>query len=123
MGDRLGKNAPRIFYVNWFRKNSSGKFLWPGFGENGRVLKWMCNRIDGKAGARETAIGLLPDDGGLDLEGLNIAQENLLELLEVDVEVWKAEIPSLEEHFAQFKDRMPQRIMQQLNALKERLNK
>ena len=123
MGDRLGKNAPRIFYVNWFRKNSSGKFLWPGFGENGRVLKWMCDRIDGKAGARETAIGLLPDDSGLDLEGLNIAQENLLELLKVDVEVWKAEIPSLEEHFAQFKNRMPQRIMQQLNALKERLNK
>ena len=123
MGDALGKNAPRIFYVNWFRKNSSGKFLWPGFGENGRVLKWMCDRIDGKAGARETAIGLLPDNGALDLEGLNIVQENLLELLEVDVEVWKAEIPSLEEHFAQFKNRMPQRIMQQLNALKERLNK
>ena len=83
----------------------------------------MCDRIDGKAGARETAIGLLPDDSGLDLEGMNIAQENLLELLKVDVDVWKAEIPSLEEHFAQFKDRMPQRIMQQLNALKERLNK
>ena len=123
MGDALGKNAPRIFYVNWFRKSSSGKFLWPGFGENSRVLKWMCDRIDGKAGARETAIGLLPNEGDLDLKGLNIAQENLHELLKVDKDVWKAEIPSLEEHFAQFKDRLPQRIMQQLDALKGRLNK
>ena len=72
MGDRLGEKAPKIFYVNWFRKNGQGKFLWPGFGENSRVLKWMCERIEGKAGARKTAIGLLPENGGLDLTGLNI---------------------------------------------------
>ncbi len=123
MGDKLGKNAPRIFYVNWFRKSATGKFLWPGFGENSRVLKWMCDRIDGKASARETAIGLIPEKDDLELKGLNIPQENLHELLKVDVDVWKAEIPSLEEHFAQFKDRLPQRIVQQLDDLKARLNR
>ena len=123
MGDKLGNNAPRIFYVNWFRKGVAGKFLWPGFGENSRILKWMCDRIDGKASARETSIGLIPEEEDLDLTGLNIPQENLHELLKVDVDVWKAEMPSLDEHFAQFKDRLPQRIMQQLDALKERLSK
>jgi phosphoenolpyruvate carboxykinase (GTP) len=123
MGDKLGKNAPRIFYVNWFRKSVAGKFLWPGFGENSRVLKWMCDRIDGKASARETSIGLIPEAGDLDLNGLSIPQENLQELLKVEVDVWKDEIPSLEEHFAQFKDRLPKRIMQQLDDLKVRLNK
>ncbi|HVN71648.1 MAG TPA: phosphoenolpyruvate carboxykinase (GTP) [Desulfomonilia bacterium] len=123
MGDRLGKNAPRIFYVNWFRKSSSGKFLWPGFGENSRVLKWMCERIDGRAQARETAIGLLPNESDLDLKGLKIAPESLQELLKVDVDAWKAELPSLEVHFAQFRDRLPARMRQQLDALKGRLNK
>ncbi len=123
MGDRLGKNAPRIFYVNWFRKSSQGKFLWPGFRENSRVLKWMCERIDGKAGARETAIGLLPNEADLDMKGLKIASENMKELLRVDVDAWKAEIHSLEEHFAQFKERLPVRMKQQLDALKQRLVK
>jgi phosphoenolpyruvate carboxykinase (GTP) len=121
MGDRLGKNAPRIFYVNWFRKSPQGRFLWPGFGENSRVLKWMCERIDGKAGGRETAIGLLPNEADLDLKGLKIASENMQELLKVDVDAWKAEISSLEEHFAQFKERLPVRMKQQLDALKKRL--
>ena len=123
MGDRLGKNAPRIFYVNWFRKGPQGKFLWPGFGENSRVLKWMCERIDGKAGARETAIGLLPNEADLDMKGLKIASENMKELLRVDVEAWRAEIPSLEQHFSQFKERLPVRMKHQLDALKERLGK
>jgi phosphoenolpyruvate carboxykinase (GTP) len=123
MGDRLGKNAPRIFYVNWFRKNAAGKFMWPGFGENSRVLKWMCERIEGKASAKETPIGLLPLEKDLDLKGLKIAQENMSELLKVDVDAWKAELKSLEDHFAQFKDRLPQRMRHQLDALKERLSK
>ncbi len=121
MGDKLGEKAPRIFYVNWFRKSAQGKFLWPGFGENSRVLKWMCERIDGHAGARETAIGLLPDDGGLDLAGLNVAAEKMEELLRVDMGAWKAEIASIEEHFAQFGDRLPERMRQQLEELKNRL--
>jgi phosphoenolpyruvate carboxykinase (GTP) len=123
MGDRLGGKAPRIFYVNWFRKNAEGKFMWPGFGENSRVLKWMCERIDGKAGARETAIGLLPDEADLDLKGLNIKAGNLKELLSVDTGAWTAEIPSLEKHFTQFGERLPARMKQQLEALKERLEK
>jgi phosphoenolpyruvate carboxykinase (GTP) len=123
MGDRLGKNAPRIFYVNWFRKNAAGKFMWPGFGENSRVLKWMCERIEGKASAKETPIGLLPLEKDLDLKGLKIAQENMSELLKVDVDAWKAELKSLEDHFAQFKDRLPQRMRHQLDELKERLSK
>jgi len=121
MGDRLGEKAPKIFYVNWFRKNGQGKFLWPGFGENSRVLKWMCERIEGKVGARKTPIGLLPEDGGLDLTGLNIPAENMKELLAVNSDAWKAEIPSLEEHFAQFGRRLPARMKKQLDELKARL--
>jgi phosphoenolpyruvate carboxykinase (GTP) len=107
--------------VNWFRKNAAGKFMWPGFGENSRVLEWMCERVDGRASARETAIGLLPNEEDLDLSGLKIAPENLTELLRVDVDAWKAEIPSLEQHFAQFGDRLPARMDGQLEALKKRL--
>ena len=92
MGDRLGDHAPRIFYVNWFRKTADGKWLWPGYGENSRVLKWMCERVDGKAGARQTPIGFLPDEGDLDLTGLDLPQENIKELLRVDADAWKAEV-------------------------------
>ena len=123
MGDRLGNKAPRIFYVNWFRKGPSGKFLWPGFGENSRVLKWMCERIEGKAGAQETPIGLLPNETDLDLKGLKIPQENLKELLRVDIDAWRAEITSLEGHFTQFGDRLPARMKKQLEALKGRLDR
>jgi phosphoenolpyruvate carboxykinase (GTP) len=123
MGDSLGSKAPRIFYVNWFRKSPQGKFLWPGFGENSRVLKWMCERIDGKVGARETPIGLLPHGDDLDCKGLKMPQENLKELLKVDTDAWQAELSSMEEHFAQFGDRLPPRMKKQLEALKERLKK
>ena len=114
-------HAPRIFYVNWFRKNAEGKFLWPGFGENSRVLKWMCERVEGKAGAREMPIGLLPKDGDLDLSGLEITKENMTELLKVDVDVWRMEIPDIERHFAQFGDRLPERMGKELDALRKRL--
>ncbi|MBS1127376.1 MAG: phosphoenolpyruvate carboxykinase, partial [Nitrospirae bacterium] len=88
MGDRLGKNAPKIFYVNWFRKSPEGMFLWPGFSDNSRVLKWMCERIDGKIGAQKTPIGLLPVDGDLDLRGLTLSPDNLKELMSVDTHAW-----------------------------------
>jgi phosphoenolpyruvate carboxykinase (GTP) len=123
MGDRLGSKAPRIFYVNWFRKSPSGKFLWPGFGENSRVLRWMCERIEGKAGAQETPIGLLPNETDLDLKGLKISKENLKELLRVDIGAWREEITSLEGHFAQFGGRLPARMKKQLEALKGRLDR
>ena len=121
MGDRLGSNAPRIFYVNWFRKSPEGRWLWPGFGENSRVLKWMCDRVEGKTSAEKTPIGLLPGKNGLDLTGLDIPNDDMLELLRVDIEAWRAEIPDIEKHFAQFGDRLPERLRRQLGKLKTRL--
>ncbi len=121
MGDRLGDKAPRIFYVNWFRKSQEGMFLWPGFSENSRVLKWMCERIDGKVGAKKTPIGLMPNEGDLDLSGLDISDSNLRELMSADTGEWKAEIPDIERHFAEFDDRLPDRLTKQLQALRKRL--
>jgi phosphoenolpyruvate carboxykinase (GTP) len=121
MGDRLGSRAPRIFYVNWFRKSPEGMFLWPGFSDNSRVLKWMCERVDGKVGAKETSIGLLPNEGDLDLGGLDIAPENMRELLRIDSDAWKAEIPDIERHFAEFGSRLPERLTGQLEELRKRL--
>jgi len=121
MGDDLGGKAPKIFYVNWFRKTADGRWLWPGFGENSRVLKWMCERVDGKAEAVQTPIGLLPRLGGLDLKGLKIDERDIQELLRVDLDAWKAEIPDIEKHFAQFGDRLPVRLRKQFEDLKKRL--
>ena len=120
MGDRLGAHAPRIFYVNWFRKTADGKWLWPGYGENSRVLKWMCERVDGTAGAAATPIGNLPAATDLDLTGLNVPAEDLRELLRVDSDAWRAEAPDIERHFAQFGDRLPERLHAQVAALRER---
>jgi phosphoenolpyruvate carboxykinase (GTP) len=121
MGDRLGNKAPRIFYVNWFRKSDEGKFLWPGFSDNSRVLKWICERVEEKAGAQKSAIGLLPLDGALDLSGLNIPSENMKELLQVDPVEWKAEVPDIKAHFDIFGDRLPERLVVQLQELRKRL--
>ena len=121
MGDRLGIHAPRIFYVNWFRKSPDGKWLWPGYGDNSRVLKWMCERVDGKVGARETPIGFLPAAEDLDLSGMEIPRSNVQELLRVDVEAWRAELPELERHFSQFGQRLPERLRRQLAELAARL--
>ncbi|MFA6032314.1 MAG: phosphoenolpyruvate carboxykinase (GTP) [Myxococcota bacterium] len=121
MGDRLGPKAPKIFYVNWFRKTAEGKWLWPGFGDNSRVLKWMCDRVAGKAGARETPIGLLPNEGDLDMRGLDIQGSDMKELLRVDTAAWRNELGDIEKHFAQFGDRLPARLAAQLGDLKKRL--
>ena len=121
MGDRFGERAPRIFYVNWFRKNPEGKWLWPGFGDNSRVLKWMCERIDGKVGAVETPIGLMPREGDIDLAGLAVPAADLKELQRVDVGAWKAELVNIEKHFARFGDRLPERLRKQLDDLRKRL--
>jgi len=122
MGDKLGDKAPRIFYVNWFRKSADGKWLWPGFGDNARVLKWMCERLEGKAGGKKTPIGYLPNETDIDLRGLEIPPQNMKELLRFDLPAWKAEIPDLEKHLAQFGDRLPQRLRKQLKELVGRLN-
>jgi len=121
MGDKLGQNAPKIFYVNWFRKTADGKWLWPGFGENSRVLKWMCERVEGKAGAIETPVGLMPSKDDLDLKGLNIQDADMAELLSVDAGQWGAEIPEIEEFFAKFGKRLPLRMKMQLEKMSQRL--
>jgi phosphoenolpyruvate carboxykinase (GTP) len=121
MGDRLGNKAPRIFYVNWFRKSQDGKFLWPGFSDNSRVLKWMCERVDGKVGAQKTAIGLLPDEGDLDLNGLKVPPQDIKELMSIDRDAWKAEIPDIENHFSTFGNRLPERLKKQFAEFIRRL--
>jgi len=121
MGDKLKNKAPKVFYVNWFRKSSDGKFLWPGFGENSRALKWMCERVDGKAKAQKTPIGYVPGYTDIDLRGLNVSQENVKELLRVDAAAWKQEIPKMEKFFAQFGDRLPKRLRNQFDELSKRL--
>ncbi len=121
MGEKLGEKAPKCFYVNWFRKSPDGKFLWPGFGENSRVLKWMCERVEGKIGANETEIGLTPRKEDLDVTGLSIPEGNLDELLEVDAEQWRKEADNIEEFFKTFGDKMPRAMTDQLEALRKRL--
>jgi len=122
MGDRLGDKAPRIFYVNWFRKAADGHWLWPGYGENSRVLKWMCERLEGAAPARGTPIGLLPAAEDLDLAGLSLPPDDLRELLRVDAAAWRAELADIERHFAQFGARLPERLHRQVDLLRARLN-
>jgi phosphoenolpyruvate carboxykinase (GTP) len=112
---------PRIFQVNWFRKDEGGRFLWPGFGENSRVLAWVFRRCEGTGEARETPIGLVPAEEGLDLEGLDIDAEAVSELLHVEPEEWKAQLPQVHEHFARFGDDLPEALRAQLARLEERL--
>jgi phosphoenolpyruvate carboxykinase (GTP) len=112
---------PKIFYVNWFRKDDEGKFLWPGFGENSRVLEWVFRRCDGQADAVETAIGNVPAEGSLDVDGLDIAPEQLNELLTVDEEALKAELTQVREHLAKFGDNLPTEIRRHFDALEEKL--
>jgi phosphoenolpyruvate carboxykinase (GTP) len=121
VGQREGAQLPRIFYVNWFRKDADGKFLWPGFGENSRVLEWIFRRCEGKAGAVETAIGLLPEEGGIDTEGLDISAEAMAELLTVDESLVKEQLPQLKAHLATFGDKLPAQLAEQLAALEQRL--
>lgn len=122
MGEKI-PNAPKIFNVNWFRLDDNGKFIWPGFGDNMRVLNWIIDRCEGKADAVETPIGYLPKAGEINVEGLNISEEVMKELLKVDKNVWLEDVKGQKEFFAQFGDRLPQAIKDELAALEERLNK
>jgi phosphoenolpyruvate carboxykinase (GTP) len=121
MGEKLGSKAPACFYVNWFRKNRDGRWLWPGFGENSRVLKWMCERVEGKVGAVKTAIGYMPKEGDLDLTGMHFSPEDYKELMRVNPEAFKSDLADAEKYFAQFGDKMPEKLKKQLAAMKERL--
>ena len=122
----MGKNTdasklPKIFYVNWFRKDADGGWLWPGFGENSRVLKWIVERVSGKGEAVETPIGYLPESGAIDTSGLDVTDEQMAELLEVDVEEWLNEIASIREHYARFEETLPEALSDELAALEARL--
>jgi len=123
---QLGESAdaeklPKVFYVNWFRKDADGKFLWPGYGENGRVLAWVFQRCANAADSRDTPIGRLPAAGALSTVGLLLAAGALEELLSVDEDEWRAELPLIEEHYAVFGDRLPTALHDELDALGKRL--
>jgi phosphoenolpyruvate carboxykinase (GTP) len=121
VGAREGAKLPRVYYVNWFRKDDDGSFLWPGFGENSRVLAWIFRRCAGEAEASETPIGMVPAADALDTEGLDVSAEDLAELLRVDAEEWKLELPAIHQHFARFGGRLPEQLHEQLADLERRL--
>ena len=123
---KIGQTAdpaklPRIFYVNWFRQDEHGRFLWPGYGENSRVLEWVFDRCAGKAHAIDTPIGRLPEAADLDTQGLKISQEDLARLLSVDIDGWLAEVPRIKEHFAKFGDHLPEGLRREVEELEKRL--
>jgi phosphoenolpyruvate carboxykinase (GTP) len=120
---RLVSKPPRIFHVNWFRQGADGKFLWPGFGENLRVLLWMVERIKGKAAADETPIGLVPRPGALNLDGLDVPPATMDALLRVDRDEWAAEVPEIRAFFEKFGDRLPRPLSEELSGLDARLSK
>lgn len=122
MGKKIA-NPPKIFNVNWFRLDDEGNFMWPGFGDNMRVLNWIIDRCEGKVGAVETEIGYVPEKGDLQLDGLDISDETLTELLSIDKEAWKEDLANQREFFAQFGDRLPKEIKDSMDELEAKLNK
>ena len=124
IGRREGAKPPQIFYVNWFRKDTDGKFLWPGYGENSRVLAWIFRRCQGEAKAIETVIGLVPPigEGGIDVDGLAITPKAMAELLEIDLEGWKQQLPQMHEHYAEFGEKLPAELHSQLETLDLRIH-
>jgi phosphoenolpyruvate carboxykinase (GTP) len=121
IGKRAGARLPRVYYVNWFRKNAAGEFLWPGFGDNGRVLKWVFERCAGKADGRETPIGVVPGPNELDLTGLDLDYDDVAELIAVEKDGWLNEIPLIREFYAGFGAKLPRALAAQLDALEARL--
>jgi len=115
------ENLPKIFFVNWFRRDDDGRFLWPGFGENSRVLKWVFERVNGNAKAIDTPIGKLPTKDALDTDGLEIDEADLDAILSVDVDGWKAAIPQIREHYARFGDRLPAVLNVEVDTLEAKL--
>ena len=122
MGKKVA-HQPKIFNVNWFRTDDEGHFLWPGFGENMRVLEWILKRCEGTVGAVETPIGYVPDPKDINLEGADVSEETLKEILTVDKETWKKEAEGIEEFYKQFGDRLPKELSEELATLKANLNK
>jgi phosphoenolpyruvate carboxykinase (GTP) len=121
MGEKLGANAPAIFQVNWFRKGEGGRFLWPGFSENARVIEWIVRRVEGSAGAMDAPIGRLPIPAELDLDGLDLPAADVDALFDVDRESWLAECDLTEEFFSRFGDRVPAALRAELASLRYHL--
>ena len=112
---------PKVFYVNWFRRDENGKFMWPGFGENSRVLKWIVERLEGKVDGVKTAIGYMPAVDGIDTDGLDVTTDVMSKLLEVNAEEWLVEVESIKEHYATYGEKLPTELANQLEALEARL--
>ncbi|MBI1843355.1 MAG: phosphoenolpyruvate carboxykinase (GTP) [Actinobacteria bacterium] len=121
VGETEGAELPKMFWVNWFRKDEQGKFLWPGYGENARVLKWIIGRIEGGVEAVETPVGLVPAPGTLDLDGLDLDENRIVKILAVDESEWRDELPLIESHFAEVGTRLPTELRDELQALEKRL--
>ncbi len=121
MGHKQGAKLPKVFYVNWFRKNDAGKFMWPGFGENSRVLKWIFERCNGKAEALATPIGMMPTLEAIDMDGLDINETDKANLFRVDIEGWLQELPSIKDYYESFGSHLPEELWQQIAELKKRL--
>jgi phosphoenolpyruvate carboxykinase (GTP) len=121
LGEREGAQLPKVFLVNWFRKDEGGNFIWPGFGENSRVLEWVFRRCDGEGEVLESPIGLLPAEGEIDTNGLDLSAEQMRELLSVDADLFKQQLPQVKEHLARFGDRLPSQLKAQLEDLEKRL--
>ncbi len=121
IGKKSGAKLPKIYYVNWFRKSPAGEFIWPGFGENSRVLSWIFDRCKGTAKALETPIGNIPAEGELDTSGLDIDAEDLGELLRVDVDGWLADLPAIRAYYTTFGSHLPSALNEELDALEQRL--
>jgi phosphoenolpyruvate carboxykinase (GTP) len=123
VGERDGAKLPKVFYVNWFRKDEDGRFMWPGYGENSRVLAWIFGRVTGEAQARETAIGFVPpaDEQGIDRTDLDVSDEMMARLLKVDTDGWLRQLPQMKQHYAEFGAKLPAALHDQLSALEQRL--
>ncbi len=121
IGQKAGAKLPKLYNVNWFRKGADGKFLWPGYGENSRVLKWVFERVTGTGKAIETPIGNLPAPGSLDVSGLDVPAANMEQVLKVDVEAWLKELPEVRKHYEKFGAKLPQGLKDELDQLEKRL--
>ena len=121
MGEKLGDKAPKIFNVNWFRTDDEGKFIWPGYGDNMRVLMWILGRCEGSAEAVETPIGFEPHPCDIEREGLDITEETIASLLSVDKELWKQEAEGITEFYKKFGEKLPQELSAELETLKKNL--
>ena len=121
-GKTEAAKLPRLYFVNWFRKNEDGKFVWPGFGDNARVLKWIAERLDGESAAVDTPVGRVPTREALDLSGLDLSATDLSTLLDVDAEIWADEAALIPDFYARFGDRLPQALWDQHVALTARID-